>query len=708
MGIYRGAGGTGDAVNDASSEATLVQELVNSATTQAANAATSATAAQAASTQAAISQGLAADSATAAASSATNASNSASAADTSATNAAASYDEFDDRYLGSKSSNPTVDNDGNALLTGALYFNTTVPEIRVWTGSIWNPVSASGSVVSSFNTRNGDVTLTSSDVTTALTYTPLAPAAIGTTVQAWDADLDTWATKTAPSGTVVGTSDTQTLTNKTLTSPVISGGTVNNAVIGGSTPAEGTFTSLSDSGNLAFTGTGNRITGDFSNATAANRIAFQTSTANSQTLIPIIANGTIADNTGSGVVVYSNSDTTSSQTISLISFKNLEGRLSVGSNTGTFAPLTMHTGGSERLRIDTSGNVGIGTSSPTQKLDVQGGRSYFASNSDAFATYLRYNNSTAGVFLGSPSANTFQISSSGGGALLNIDSSGNVGIGTSSPTVNLNVYNATSAILSVDGDSTTNIRAARYSSDTTPPTIALRKTRGTFAAQTAVATGDVVGNVNYQAYDGTIVRTIAQLQSIVETYTAADNLSSALVFTTRPTGAGNIVTERMRINGAGTMLVGLTSATSGGGVLEVSNGITFPATQVPSSNANTLDDYEEGTWTPADASGAGLTFTSVTARYTKIGNVVYINARLTYPTTADVSQAKISGLPFAPAVGANILFGGNAASINTGNAGQGMVDSASTTMTLVSQANASKTNSTLSTLTLNFSGFYLV
>ena len=62
---------------------------------------------------------------------------------------------------------------------------------------------------------------------------------IGTNVQAWDADLDTWATKTAPSGTVVGTTDTQTLTNKTLTSPTLTSPTINSAVfstVSGSAP----------------------------------------------------------------------------------------------------------------------------------------------------------------------------------------------------------------------------------------------------------------------------------------------------------------------------------------------------------------------------------------------------------------------------------------------------------------------------------------
>lgn len=64
----------------------------------------------------------------------------ASAAAVAAKNAAeAAYDSFDDRYLGTKSSNPTLDNDGNALLTGALYYNTTASEMRVYSGSAWVP-----------------------------------------------------------------------------------------------------------------------------------------------------------------------------------------------------------------------------------------------------------------------------------------------------------------------------------------------------------------------------------------------------------------------------------------------------------------------------------------------------------------------------------------------------------------------------------------
>jgi hypothetical protein len=65
------------------------------------------------------------------------ASTSASSASSSATAAAASYDSFDDRYLGAKSSDPSTDNDGNALLTGAIYWNTASNVMKVWSGAAW-------------------------------------------------------------------------------------------------------------------------------------------------------------------------------------------------------------------------------------------------------------------------------------------------------------------------------------------------------------------------------------------------------------------------------------------------------------------------------------------------------------------------------------------------------------------------------------------
>jgi len=70
------------------------------------------------------------------------------------------------------------------------------------------------------------------------------------------------------------------------------GASLDGMAIGGTTAAAGTFTSLSDSGNLTFTGTGNRITGDFSNATISNRVFFQNSTTDAVTALGFIPNGT--------------------------------------------------------------------------------------------------------------------------------------------------------------------------------------------------------------------------------------------------------------------------------------------------------------------------------------------------------------------------------------------------------------------------------
>lgn len=86
---------------------------------------------------AALSEAASAASEIAAAGFASAASGSASAASASEIAAAASYDDFDDRYLGPKASDPTLDNDGDPLVTGALYFRTTTGKLRIYTGTEW-------------------------------------------------------------------------------------------------------------------------------------------------------------------------------------------------------------------------------------------------------------------------------------------------------------------------------------------------------------------------------------------------------------------------------------------------------------------------------------------------------------------------------------------------------------------------------------------
>jgi hypothetical protein len=132
---------------------------------------------------AATSASNASTSASNASTSAGNASTSATASAASATAAATTYDDFDDRYLGSKASAPTVDNDGNTLLTGALYWNTATNNLFVWTGSTW---TSAAFTAGSFATLTGTETLTNKTLTfpaidnPKMGYTTTATAA-GTT-----------------------------------------------------------------------------------------------------------------------------------------------------------------------------------------------------------------------------------------------------------------------------------------------------------------------------------------------------------------------------------------------------------------------------------------------------------------------------------------------------------------------------------------------
>ena len=119
----------------------------SSAATSATSAANSASAAATSATSASTSASSASTSASSAQTSATSAANSASAA-------AASYDSFDDRYLGAKSTAPSLDNDGDALIVGATYWNTPLATMYAWSGSAWIAISATSAVASVAGTAN--------------------------------------------------------------------------------------------------------------------------------------------------------------------------------------------------------------------------------------------------------------------------------------------------------------------------------------------------------------------------------------------------------------------------------------------------------------------------------------------------------------------------------------------------------------------------
>ena len=440
-------------------------------------------------------------------------------------------------------------------------------------------------------------------------------------------------------GGALGTPSSGTVTNLTGTASININGTV-----GGTTPNTGSFTTLTTSSTVTINGgtangvaylngskvltTGSALTFDGTTLENTGKLLLRTSSA------PTLA-GQYGYDSGAGTYIWSKSGSGANFTL----YNN------TGYNAYTIDTSGTHIwaigSGSEQMRLTSTG-LGIGTSSPAYLQ-----HNYSATeNATALALSTISNSSTAGslglatkfrigafgsannngvaeirglhnLYNDALSAMSFWTNNGSSlGERMRLDSSGNLGLGVT-PAFKLDISG---------GGSTAKIN-----------------TLDTYDGGASISTWQKVGR---RAGTGN--------NAYINTVHSGSDAVSALTWAFGTSSTG---TETLRLAGAdGTLIL------KGGSTSATGTGITFPATQSASSDANTLDDYEEGTWTPVlGGSGgtSGQTYSKQSGRYTKIGRQVICNFEVTLTAVGTVTTyAVISGFPFTSAGTSTDLDGG--------------------------------------------------
>jgi hypothetical protein len=467
----------------------------------------------------------------------------------------------------------------------------------------------------------------------------------------------------------------------------ITGGTINSTAIGGTTAAAGKFTTLEATGVTtvqagtvsapAITTSGDTNTGIF--FPAADTIAFTEGGVES---MRIDSSGRLLIGEDSGNTFNSNSvlriQKASNTYISIKTGVADTAGLLFGDTDDSFRAgitydnssdaLIFDANNSERMRIDSSGNVGIGVTPSawagnsktiTVSNAVVGrrnngasilGHNFYESAVDTFtytqtgvATRIEYSTSGGITFNTAPSGTA-------GNAItftqaMTLNASGKLLIGSTTARVVGQVDGGLQLSGNVDNSS---INLSDYVNDANAPRLSFGKSRGTSdGSYTIVQSGDQLGVISFSGADGTDLATIgAQIIAQVDGTPGSNDMPGRLVFQTTADGSAT-PTERMRIDSSGNVLVGITSARANAGDVQVSKGISFPATQSAQTDANTLDDYEEGTWTPAVGNQTVIGSFSSNGTYTKIGRQVFFRGQVIGSTSiAGAAGTYIGGLPF--------------------------------------------------------------
>jgi hypothetical protein len=572
---------------------------------------------------AASSASAAATSATASANSATASASSATASANSATAAAASYDDFDDRYLGAKSSAPTVDNDGDALVVGALFFDTSSNSMKVYSSGGW---VAAGSSVNGTSQRFDYVVGTNSG-----SYTDSSTTTFPCTYDAGFVDVYLNGVKL-----VVGTDVTATSgTTVVLASAAATGDNI--SIVG-----YGTFNlanwSISESNDVDLTGNANNAI-----------LAFDSTDSRFEpTLTPTLTSLTTTGN----VSVGGNLDVTGSFDMSDANITNI-GSIALDTITDDGGTIT----------LDSSGDIHLDADSEVIRIRHDGGDiGMFQMTSNDLILRSMVSDKDI-VFKGNDngstiSALTLDMSEAGAATFSGDVLAPGLYVGSANPSYDFynngtSYFNGAVTVdnnITVTGDSlefgSSAFKINATSSQTGQIGFNRNPADGAHLGQSGLNRYQINGPfsgsdfLDFQNYnssgsylggfrveDGAIR---AEPKGISEPSYSFDNDTDTGM--TRPTAdtiqlvTGGAV--RLRVN---------------------SDGLKFGS---DTAAANSLNDYEQGTWTPVfsgtTGAGSGISYGLRAGRYTKIGNMVnamcdlYVSGMTAIPS----GQVKIEGLPF--------------------------------------------------------------
>jgi hypothetical protein len=423
---------------------------------------------------------------------------------------------------------------------------------------------------------------------------------------------------------------------------------------------------LADSANLTFNG--NTLTS--SNATGANAIF------NSTTNVPYIR----FDESGASKLLIG-----ASAVVGGGAGYDFYGAAGIG--------LTFFTNTARRLDITSAGNVGIGTSSPDSfttfpsKLVVGSGTggqhitiySGTASEGDLiFADGTTGTEQYRGTLRYDHADDSFKIYSGGGTLGIVQNASGNLGLG-----VTPSAWNVGKAVqIGAAGDASLwgYLNSAYLSSNayyngvwiytaTAAATQYLQQSGEhiwyTAPSGTAASGITFTERMRIDSSGNLLVGTTSALSQVArETVVSAGNAfvaqcgnGTTALQTTNTSGTsiyypaifgnnGNTFSTCGIISVSGSTTTYATASSNTTGAQLNASGIEFPATQIPSANANTLDDYEEGTWMLTLAGTSGSATVSSTARYTKIGNIVTLTAGFDWSSSTLAGPITIGGFPF--------------------------------------------------------------